>query len=128
MPAVEAAAADGGVAEVDHRVPAGVQAGEGGADGDGLAGADLAGDDAQAAFADAPVDAGDGFGVGAVAVQHLRRQRLAERGVGESVVATSASRSCRHLAVVVVVVVSGVAAGAGQCAVGRARARRAGRE
>ena len=63
--AVEAAAADGGVAEVDDGVPAGVQAGEGGADGDGLAGADLAGDHAEAAFADAPADPGDGFGVGA---------------------------------------------------------------
>ena len=48
---VEAAAADGGVAEVDDGVPAGVEAGEGGADGDGLAGADLAGDHAEAAFA-----------------------------------------------------------------------------
>ena len=55
-------------------VPAGVEAGEGGADGDGLAGADFAGDHAEAAFADAPADAGDGFGVGGVAVQHLRRE------------------------------------------------------
>ena len=83
--AVEAAAADGWVAEVDDRVPRGVQAGEGGPDGDGLAGADLASDDAEAAFADAPVDAGDGFGVGAVAVQHLRCERPAEWSLGESV-------------------------------------------
>ena len=45
--AVEAAAADGGVAEVDDGGAAGVQAGQGGPDGDGLAGADFAGDDAE---------------------------------------------------------------------------------
>jgi hypothetical protein len=84
--AVEAAAADGGVAEVDDGVPAGVEVGEGGADGDGLAGADLAGDHAQAAFVDAPADPGDGFGVGGVAVQHLRREGAAERGLAEPVV------------------------------------------
>ena len=49
-----------------------VQLGERGADGDGLAGTDLAGDHAEGAFGDAPADAGDGFGVRAVAVQHLR--------------------------------------------------------
>ena len=84
--AVEAAAADGGVAEVDDRVSAGVEVGQGGSDGHGLAGADFAGDDAQGAFADAPVDAGDGFGGRVVAVQHLRRKCLAEWGFGEAVV------------------------------------------
>ena len=50
MVAVEAAGADGGVAEVDDGVAGGVEPGQGGADGDGLAGADLAGDDAEGAF------------------------------------------------------------------------------
>ena len=44
---VDAADADGGVAEVDDGVAGGVQGGQGGADGDGLAGADLAGDHAE---------------------------------------------------------------------------------
>jgi hypothetical protein len=43
---VQAADADHRVGEVDDGVPGGVQAGQDGADGDGLAGADLAGDDA----------------------------------------------------------------------------------
>jgi hypothetical protein len=47
---VDTTGADGGVAEVDHRVAGGVQRGLRGADGDGLAGADFAGDDAQAVF------------------------------------------------------------------------------
>jgi len=38
-PGIEAATTDGWVAQVDGGVPAGVQAGQGGADGDGLAGA-----------------------------------------------------------------------------------------
>src|SRR6266568_4839193 len=52
---------------------------QGGADGDGLAGADLAGDDADGAFGDAPGDAGDGFVVGGVAVQHAGGQVAADR-------------------------------------------------
>ena len=83
---VDAAGADGGVAEVDDGVPGGVEAGEGGADGDGLAGADLAGDHAEGAFADAPGDAGDGFGVAAVAVQHAGGEVPAEGHAGEAVV------------------------------------------
>src|SRR5213078_4385189 len=69
-----------------HRVPGGIQRCEGGADGHRLACADLTGHDAEAAFADAPADAGDGFGMSGVPVQHLRRQRSPERGLGESVV------------------------------------------
>ena len=45
MLVVDAADPDGGVGQVDDGVPGRVQCGEGGADGDGLAGADLAGDD-----------------------------------------------------------------------------------
>ena len=48
----------------------GVQGGQRGAHGDGLAGADLAGDHADGAFGDAPADPGDGLVVGGVAVQH----------------------------------------------------------
>ena len=81
---VDAADADGGVGQVDDGVAAAVQAGEGGAHGDGLAGADLAGDHADAAFGDTPADAGDGFVVGAVAVQHARGQIAAERRPGET--------------------------------------------
>jgi hypothetical protein len=44
----------------------GVECGDGGAGGDGLAGADLAGDYADGVLADEPGDAGDGFGVAAV--------------------------------------------------------------
>jgi len=83
---VEATGADGGVAEVDDRAAGLVQLGEGGADGDGFAGTDLAGDHAEGAFGDAPADAGDGFGVCAVPVQHLRGERPAERCLGEPVV------------------------------------------
>src|SRR5664279_5043545 len=84
--AVEATAADSRVAEIDHGVPAGVQPGHRGPDGHGLASADLAGDDAEGPFADAPVNACDRFGVGVVAVQHLRRKAFAERGFREPVV------------------------------------------
>jgi len=51
---VEAAGPDGGVAEVDDGVAAGVEASEGGAHGDGLAGADLAGDEADGPLLHAP--------------------------------------------------------------------------
>ena len=86
MRVVDAADPDGGVGQVDDGVAGGVQAGQCGADGDGLAGADLAGDHADAAFADAPGDAGDGLVVGGVAVQHARGQVAAERHAGEPVV------------------------------------------
>ena len=82
---VDAAGADGGVAEVDDGVPGGVQGGEGGADGDGFAGADFAGDDAEGVFGDAPGDPGDGFGVAGVAVQHAGGEVAAERHAGEAV-------------------------------------------
>ena len=67
-------------------MPAGVQAGKGGADRDGLAGADFAGDHADGTFVDAPLDPGDGFVVGGVAVQHAWGQVTAERGAVEAVV------------------------------------------
>ena len=83
---VDAADADGGVAQVDEGVAGGVEAGEGGAQGHGLAGADFAGDHAEGVLADAPADPGDGLGVGGVAVQHARGQVPAERHLGEPVV------------------------------------------
>lgn len=55
--------------------------------GDGLAGADLAGDHAEAAFPDAPRDAGRGLGMGGVPVQHPGGQVLAERHGREPVIA-----------------------------------------
>ena len=83
---VDAAHADGGVAQVDEGVAGGVEAGEGGAQGHGFAGADFAGDHAEGVLADAPADPGGCLGVGGVAVQHARRQVTAERHLGESVV------------------------------------------
>src|SRR5207247_10613831 len=65
---------------------AGVQGGQRGADRDGFAGADLAGDDAEGVLVDAPGDAGDGFGVAGVAVQHAGGEVTAEGGAGEAVV------------------------------------------
>src|SRR6185437_6081727 len=75
---VDAPDADGGVADVDDGVPGVVQACEGGAGRDGLAGADLAGDDAEGSFGDGPGDAGGGLGVGGVPVEHRGGQVAAE--------------------------------------------------
>ena len=83
---VDAADADGGVAQVDEGMAGGVEAGEGGAQGHGLPGADFPGDHAEGVLADAPADPGGGLGVGAVAVQHAGRQVTAERHLGEPVV------------------------------------------
>jgi hypothetical protein len=80
---VDAPNADGRVGQVDDAVPGRVQRGERRTDRDGFAGADLAGDHADAAFGDAPADAGNGFAVAGVTVQHARCQVAAERGVGE---------------------------------------------
>ncbi len=83
---VDAAGADGGVAEVDDGVPGRVEGGQRGADGDGFAGADFAGDDAEAVFGHAPGDPGDGLVVGVVAVQHAGGEVTTERHPGQAVV------------------------------------------
>ena len=80
---VDAADPDRRVGQVDDGVPGRVQGGERGADGDGLPGADLAGDHPDAVFGDAPADPGDGLAVGGVAVQHAGGEVAAERGAGE---------------------------------------------
>ena len=80
---VDPADPDGRVREVDDRVPRRVQGVQGGADGDGLPGADLAGDHPDAVLGDAPADPGDGLAVGGVAVQHAGGEVTAERGAGE---------------------------------------------
>jgi hypothetical protein len=105
---VDPADPDGRVREVDDRVPRRVQGVQGGADGDGLPGADLAGDHPDAVLGDAPADPGDGLAVAGVAVQHAGGEVTPERGAGEpeeplqpvdhdttppSVVALSVSRS-----------------------------------
>jgi len=72
-----------GVGEVDGDVPGGVQRGGRGADRDGFPGADLTGDDPDVVLFDAPGDPGDGFGVGAVPVQHPGGEVPAERHPGE---------------------------------------------
>ena len=82
---VDAADPDGGVGQVDDRIARIVQCGQCGADGDGLAGADFAGDDADAAFGDAPADAGDGLAVSGMAVQHAGGEIAAEGHAGEPV-------------------------------------------
>jgi hypothetical protein len=83
---VQTAHADGWVGQVDDGVPGGVQVGESGADGHGLAGADLPGEQAERVLVDQPANAGDGFGVAAVAVQRTDRDGAAERHAGEPVV------------------------------------------
>jgi hypothetical protein len=62
-----------------------------GADGHGLPGADLAGDDTDGAFADAPTDPCDSLVVRGVAVQHAGREIATEGHLRESVCAYSFS-------------------------------------
>src|SRR5581483_5007384 len=80
---VDAADPGGGVADVDDRVGGGVEVGDRGADRDGLAGADLAGDHADRLVGDGPGDAGGGLAAVAVAVQPGGGQVAAERHAGE---------------------------------------------
>jgi hypothetical protein len=80
---VDAADPDRRVGQVDDGVPGRVQSGERGADGDGLPGADLAGDHPDAVLAHAPADPGDGLPVRRVAVQHPGGEVAPERGAGE---------------------------------------------
>src|SRR5207253_10736641 len=75
-----------GVGRVVDGMPGRIQAGQDGADRDGLAGPDFTRYDADRAFGDAPGDAGDGLVVGGVAVQHAGGQVTAERHAGEPVV------------------------------------------
>ena len=83
---VDASRARRRVGQVDEGVAGLVEGGDGGAGGGCLPGADFARDDAERPLAGAPGDAGDGLGVGGVAVQHGRGEVLAERGPGEPVV------------------------------------------
>src|SRR5215467_16095904 len=64
---VDAAHAGGGVADVDDGVAGGIERGERGADRDGLADADLAGEDTECFLGDGPGDAGGGPVAGGVA-------------------------------------------------------------
>jgi hypothetical protein len=80
-----AADSDGRVGQVDDHVPAAVQGGGGGADGDGFAGADLAGDHPEGVLVHAPADPGDGLAQAAVPVQHARGEVAAEGHAGEAV-------------------------------------------
>jgi hypothetical protein len=83
---VEAVGADEGVGQVDDGVADGVQGMGGGAGGDGLAGADLAGGHADGVFADEPGDAGDRLGVAVVLMEHGWGEVAAEWGPREAVV------------------------------------------
>ena len=79
-----AADPDGGVGQVDHHVPGGVQRGRRGPHGDRLARTDLTGDHSEGVLVDAPADPRDGFGVPVVAVQHRRGEAATEGHPGES--------------------------------------------
>ena len=81
---VEPSGAEGRVGDVDDLVPGGVQRGDGGAQGHGLARADVPGDDAERGLEDAEADPGDRLGVGLPGEQVLRRDGLAERGAGQA--------------------------------------------
>src|SRR6266851_226899 len=83
---VQASHSQGGVGQVDDVVAGAVDAADGGAGGAGFPRAGFAGDDADGAFADAPDDAGGGFVVAVVAVQHLQGEVLGERFPVELVV------------------------------------------
>jgi hypothetical protein len=88
---VDAADADGGVAEVDEGVAGGILGGDGGAQGRGLARADFPCNHTECVLADAPADPGGGLGGGGVAVQHAGCEVTAEGDAGgESVVGLQA--------------------------------------
>ena len=78
---VQAAGADGRVGQVHDVVRGLVELADGGAHGDGLADADLAGDDAQQRLGDAEADARDGFLVTRSVEQVFGRDVLGERSL-----------------------------------------------
>ena len=88
---VDAADADRWVGQVDQDVSGLVESGQRGSQGDGFAGADLAGEHAEGALLDAPGDAGGGLVMGVVAVQHAGGEFAAERHAGEAVVGLQVS-------------------------------------
>jgi len=90
---VEAAGAEGRVGDVDDLVAGGVERGDGGAQGDRLAGADVAGDHAECGFDDAEVDAGDGLLVGRAREEITGGDRLAEGRAGEAEVSDPGRRA-----------------------------------
>ncbi len=82
---VDLAGAEGGrVGEVDDLVGGRVELADGGAEGDGLADADLAGDDAEQALGDTEADAGDGFVVSGAREEIASSDVLAEGHAGEA--------------------------------------------
>lgn len=81
---VEAAGAEGGVGDVDDLVRGRVEGAHRGPQGDGLADADLADEDAEQRLADAEPDAGDGLLVGRSAEQVGRGDGLGKGGPGEA--------------------------------------------
>ena len=84
---------------------AGIELAGGGAQRDGLADADLAGDDAQQRFADAEADARDGLLVAGAIAQLAGRDGLAEGRAGEAEVADP--RRARHELLLLAVGASG---------------------
>jgi hypothetical protein len=80
---VEAAGAEGGVGDVDDLVAGGVQAGDGGAQRDGLPAADVSGDHPEGGFGDTEADPGDGLGVRLAGEQVFGGDPLAEWGAGQ---------------------------------------------
>ena len=75
-----------GVREVNEGVAGGVQAVGGGAQGDGLPGTDLAGQDPEAARGDEPAEPGDSFFVGGGGIQRRDGDGGGEWHAGETVV------------------------------------------
>src|SRR5262245_62539508 len=75
---------------VDGLVAGGVEGGGGGAHGHALAGADLAGEDAEAALVDEPGEPGHGLLVSGRAVERRGRDVAAEGEAGEAPVGAEA--------------------------------------
>jgi hypothetical protein len=88
--AEQAAVADDGVGAVDDPVPKGVEGTGGGAHGDRLAGADLAGEDAEAALLDKPGESGHRLLMGAGAVERGGRDVAAQGDGGEAEIGAEA--------------------------------------
>lgn len=81
---VDPAGADHGVGQVDDGVAGRIQRGDGCSGGDGLAGADLAGEHADGLLVDEPAQPGDGFFVAGRGEQLGGRQVTAERVAGQA--------------------------------------------
>jgi hypothetical protein len=92
---VEAAGAEGGVGDVDDLVAGRVEGRDGGADGHGLACADVPGDHSERGLDDAKADPGDRLGVRLAGEKVAGRDGFAERGAGQAEVGGPRCRAHR---------------------------------